>query len=157
MASAAALSNLKDVSLELGGKSPAIIFDDACLDTAAGCCAFSSQWNSGQICMMNSRLYVHAKVYDAFIEKFKVAFGNFKHGDPTDATTTLGPQADEIQGKIVLGYLDIGKKDGNVVMGGNRVKDMKVRSFLITFFTGIFSLIRHSMLLGIFHRTYCIL
>ncbi|KAL8281205.1 hypothetical protein RQP46_006239 [Phenoliferia psychrophenolica] len=123
VAAGAATSNLKAVALELGGKSPTIIFEDADLAQAVPACAFSLQYNSGQICIANSRIYVHEKVYDEFLKQFKVAYGTFKHGDPLDATTTMGPQADDIQGKSVLGFIDVGKKDGTLQMGGNRVGD----------------------------------
>ena len=72
--------------------------------------------------MASSRIYVEESIAPKFIEEFKKAFGtNYKHGDPLDPSTTLGPQADERQGKIVMSYLEIGKRDGELIMGGNRV------------------------------------
>ncbi|KAL8292351.1 hypothetical protein RQP46_001817 [Phenoliferia psychrophenolica] len=136
VACGAAMSNLKAVALELGGKSPTIIFDDADLDQAVPACAFSINWNSGQICIASSRLYVHEKIAAEFMAKFKVAMGTFKHGDPLDASTTMGPQADDIQGKAVLEHIAVGKKEGKLEMGGNRVGD---KGYFIhpTIFTGV--------------------
>ncbi|GAA5977244.1 hypothetical protein JCM11641_003888 [Rhodosporidiobolus odoratus] len=122
VAAAAAMSNLKNVSPELGGKSPVLIFHDANVEKAAQACAVSIMINSGQLCA-NSRIYVHASIYDEFIEHIKKALSQFKHGDPTKEDTTLGPQADEIQGKRVAEYIEIGKTEGKVLMGGGRVGD----------------------------------
>jgi len=119
---AAAHSNLKACTLELGGKSPTIIFEDADLEEAVPACTFSIAWNSGQICMANSRLYVHEKIYDEFAKRFTAAFSQFKQGDPLDKDVSMGPQADEIQAKTVQSYLDIGNKDGKVLMGGEASK-----------------------------------
>lgn len=94
---AAAKSNLKNVVLELGGKSPAVIFDDADIEKAAAETQYSIQWNSGQVCMANSRIYVQESVAEAFIEAFKNKFQAVVAGDPTDEKTNHGPQADEIQ------------------------------------------------------------
>jgi acyl-CoA reductase-like NAD-dependent aldehyde dehydrogenase len=116
---ASSKSNLKPVFLELGGKSPAIVFEDADLEDAAQACQFSVQSNSGQTCMATSRVYVQDTVADKFIELFKEKFGPVTIGDPTLKETNHGPQADKMQYENVLKYLDIGKKDGKLVMGGN--------------------------------------
>ncbi|ORY82889.1 aldehyde dehydrogenase domain-containing protein [Leucosporidium creatinivorum] len=122
IAQAAAKSNLKAVALELGGKSPTIIFEDADLNLAVPATAFSISWNSGQICMANSRLYVHTSIYPSFLSRFKSAFSTYKHGDPLSLSTTMGPQADDVQGKAVLGFIERGRKEGGKVeMGGERV------------------------------------
>ncbi|GAA5879035.1 hypothetical protein JCM1840_003847 [Sporobolomyces johnsonii] len=121
VAEAAARSNLKAVALELGGKSPTIVFEDADLDIAIPACSFSIATNSGQVCMANSRIYVHESIAAEFMTRFKEAFGAFKQGDPLDKETQMGPQADEIQGRIVRDYLTIGKQDGKVEMGGEPV------------------------------------
>ncbi|KAM0752620.1 betaine-aldehyde dehydrogenase [Meredithblackwellia eburnea MCA 4105] len=121
IAAAAALSNLKDVTMELGGKSPTIIFEDADLDAAVPATAFSIQWNSGQVCVANSRLYVHEKIFAEFITRFKAAYESYKLGDPLDESTTLGPVADSSQGKRVMSYIAVGEKDGKKIVGGGRV------------------------------------
>lgn len=116
---ASSKSNLKPVMLELGGKSPAIVFDDADLESAAEATQYSVQWNSGQVCMANSRVYVQDTIADKFVEMFKLKFGPVKVGDPTLEETDHGPQADKMQYDQVLKYLEIGKRDGKLIMGGN--------------------------------------
>jgi aldehyde dehydrogenase (NAD+) len=114
---AAAKSNLKSVILELGGKSPAIIFDDCDLDAAVEETQNSVQWNSGQVCMANSRLYVHQNIADKFVEAFKTRFAKIKPGDPTDPNTNHGPQADKVQFENVKRYIDLARKSGQQVLG----------------------------------------
>ena len=93
----AAKSNLKRVVLELGGKSPTLIFDDADIAQAAADTAMSIRLLSGQACVANSRIYVQDTVADKFKAEFKKHFTNAQIGDPLDPATTHGPQADEIQ------------------------------------------------------------
>ncbi|CEQ41046.1 SPOSA6832_02740, partial [Sporobolomyces salmonicolor] len=120
---AAAQSNLKDINLELGGKSPVILFEDANLEEAAKGCAQSLMLNSGQICVANSRIYIHERIRTKFLEMLKSDMKQYKHGHPCDKDTTLGPQADEIQGKAVAELFKVGKKEGKCEFGGNRVGD----------------------------------
>lgn len=108
-------SNMKKLVLELGGKSPAIIFDDADIDAAVRDTQFSIQLMSGQTCMANSRIYVHKSIADTFLEKFKTAFTAARLGDPTDPNINHGPQADKIQHATVLRYIEMGKKAGKLV------------------------------------------
>ncbi|KAI4631392.1 hypothetical protein J4E83_002923 [Alternaria metachromatica] len=119
---AAAKSNMKQVFLELGGKSPAVIFEDADLEKAVKETAHSIQWNSGQVCMANSRIYVQDTVADKYIELFKQNFEKeVKMGDPLDARengVNHGPQADEAQHKTVLQYLESGKQSGGELLTG---------------------------------------
>lgn len=115
---AAAKSNLKKVILELGGKSPAIIFEDADIDRAVKETANSIQWNSGQVCMANSRIYVHKSIADKYVEAFKKTFAAVTDGDPTKEGVNHGPQADGVQYKSVLSYIDEGKKSGTLGLGG---------------------------------------
>lgn len=115
----AARTNLKKVILELGGKSPAIVFDDANLDKAVLQTERSIQANSGQVCMANSRVYVQRAVADEFVNKFAARFKAVKDGDPLSKETNHGPQADEVQYNNVLRYIEDGKKSGKVVIGGN--------------------------------------
>lgn len=103
--------------LELGGKSPAIVFEDADLEAAAQATQFSVQINSGQTCMANSRVYVQDTVADKFIDLFKEKFGPVKAGDPTLKDTNHGPQADKLQYENVLKYLEIGKKEWEAYNG----------------------------------------
>ncbi|KAL2018423.1 hypothetical protein VTK56DRAFT_842 [Thermocarpiscus australiensis] len=118
----AARTNLKKVILELGGKSPAIVFEDANLDKAAAQTQFSIQVNSGQVCMANSRIYVHKSVAPQFVEAFKRKFAAAAAGagDPLDRETSHGPQADEVQYRSVMTYIEEGKKSGGTLaLGGH--------------------------------------
>ncbi|KAL2218911.1 Aldehyde/histidinol dehydrogenase [Thermoascus aurantiacus ATCC 26904] len=94
---AAAASNMENVILELGGKSPAIIFEDADLESAATQTQFSIRYLSGQMCMANSRIYVQESVAEKFLALFKEKFGAARLGDPLDEKTDHGPQVDELQ------------------------------------------------------------
>ncbi|KIW86882.1 uncharacterized protein Z519_12503 [Cladophialophora bantiana CBS 173.52] len=119
---AAAESNLKNVTLELGGKSPLIIFDDADLAKAVPASAFSILANSGQACIASSRVYVHANIADKFMEAMKTAMVQMgTSGDATVAGTRRGPQADKIQFDRVMGYLNYAKEHGlEMPIGGGR-------------------------------------
>ncbi|KUI66325.1 Aldehyde dehydrogenase [Cytospora mali] len=117
---AAARSNLKKVILELGGKSPALIFEDANLEKAVADTSFSVQNNSGQVCMANSRIYVHKSIASKFIETFQEKFGSVKPGDPTKRETSHGPQADGIQYKQVMSYIEEGKSGGGKLSFGGK-------------------------------------
>lgn len=121
---AAAKSNLKAVFLELGGKSPAIVFEDADLEKAVRETGYSVQSNSGQVCMMNSRIYVQDTVFDKYVELFKQYMATqVKVGDPLEKGINHGPQADEAQHKTVLRYLELGKQSGELVIGGSAPSD----------------------------------
>jgi len=115
---AAAKSNLKNVILELGGKSPAVIFEDSDLDNAVAETQGSIQFNSGQVCMANSRIYVQESIADKFVEAFKAKFAAVSAGDPLDAATNHGPQADSAQFDTVHKYIAAGKESGELVLGG---------------------------------------
>ncbi len=118
---AAARSNLKRVSLELGGKSPNIVFADADLDAAIEGAYFGLFFNQGQCCCAGSRLMVEEKVYDQFVEKLVAKAKEQNVGDPFDMDTTQGPQVSEEQFNRILGYIESGKKDGaKLLTGGGR-------------------------------------
>ncbi|KAL4796400.1 Aldehyde/histidinol dehydrogenase [Aspergillus venezuelensis] len=110
---AAVESNLKSCTLELGGKSPLIVFDDADLDRAADAAAFSIVTNLGQVCMASSRVYVHHNVAGKFQDLYAQAIARLagRPGDPNNAATSFGPQADEQQMKSVLAYLELAQRD----------------------------------------------
>ncbi|KAF2280517.1 aldehyde dehydrogenase-like protein [Westerdykella ornata] len=120
---ASAKSNLKQVYLELGGKSPAVIFEDADLQRAVKETAYSIQWNSGQVCMANSRIYVQDTIAEKYIELFKEQWKDVAMGNPMEKGTGHGPQADEIQHKTVLKYLEMGKQSGDLLLGGGAPSD----------------------------------
>lgn len=115
---AAAASNMKHLHLELGGKSPSLIFQDADLQAAASQTAFSLIFMSGQSCITNSRIYVQNAVVDKFIALFKDAFSSAKTGNPADPSTSRGPQIDQPQHDRIKSYITIGQKDGTVTLGG---------------------------------------
>ena len=123
---AAAKSNLKHVSLELGGKSPAIIFDDADLDNAVQNNSHNFLRNSGQICFAASRVLVQEGIAPKFIEAVKAAFeeASSKMGDPAMRDTLFGPLADKAQFDRVMQFLTEGKKEGlQYITGGERKGD----------------------------------
>jgi aldehyde dehydrogenase (NAD+) len=121
---AAAQSNLKRVSLELGGKSPNIIFADADLDAAIEGAFFALFFNQGQCCCAGSRLFVEEKVHNQLVDKLAAKAKNAKLGDPFDPATTQGPQVSDEQMNRILGYIDAGKTEGaTCVTGGKRFGD----------------------------------
>ncbi|TDP88892.1 aldehyde dehydrogenase [Labedaea rhizosphaerae] len=101
----AAVANLTRVSLELGGKSPQVVFPDADLDAAANGLVAGVFAATGQTCMAGSRLIVHADVHDALVEKVVARADAIRLGDPTDEATEMGPVANQPQYEKVLGYL----------------------------------------------------
>ena len=112
---------MKRVSLELGGKSPNIVFADSDLDAAAAGSHFGLYFNQGQCCCAGSRLYVEEKVHDKFVDKIVSLNKSRKLGDPLDPATEQGPQVDKTQLEKILGYIDLGKKQGaQCVTGGGR-------------------------------------
>lgn len=121
---AAAESNVKRVTLELGGKSPNMVFSDADIDHAIQTSHFGLFFNQGQCCCAGSRLFVEDKIYDQFVERSKELAKQRSVGDPFNAETTQGPQVDEEQMKKILELVNSGKKDGaRLLTGGERVGD----------------------------------
>jgi aldehyde dehydrogenase (NAD+) len=119
---AAARSNLKRVTLELGGKSPNIVFSDADIDQAIEGSHFALFFNQGQCCCAGSRLFVEQKVHDQFVEKMVKKVKKTKVGDPFDDQTTQGPQVSQEQFDRVMSYIDAGKQGGaKMLTGGGRV------------------------------------
>jgi aldehyde dehydrogenase (NAD+) len=119
---AAARSNMKRVSLELGGKSPNIIFQDTDLDEAVEGAHLGIFANQGQICCAGSRVYVEEKIYDQFIEKSVTRARRRVVGDPFDPKTEQGPQVDQTQFDRVMSYIDSGRSEGaTLACGGERV------------------------------------
>ncbi|KAF7890949.1 uncharacterized protein EAF02_001274 [Botrytis sinoallii] len=121
---AAAGSNLKKVTLELGGKSPNIVFNDADIENAISWVNFGIFYNHGQTCCAGSRVYVQDGIYDKFVESFKARAIANKVGDPFHHETFQGPQVSQLQYDRIMGYIDEGKKSGaTVVTGGERHGD----------------------------------
>ncbi|KAH0044877.1 aldehyde dehydrogenase, partial [Aureobasidium melanogenum] len=118
---AAAGSNLKKVTLELGGKSPNIVFDDADIDNAISWVNFGIFFNHGQCCCAGSRVYVQEGIYDKFIQRFKERAQKNVVGDPFAADTFQGPQVSQLQFDRIMGYIKAGQDEGaTVVTGGKR-------------------------------------
>ncbi|KAL1933331.1 hypothetical protein VTP01DRAFT_7421 [Rhizomucor pusillus] len=121
---AAAETNLKKVTLELGGKSPNIIFDDADLDQAVKWAHMGIFFNHGQCCCAGSRIYVQEGIYDKFLAKFKEYTAQTRVGDPFDESTFQGPQISQTQYDRIMSYIEAGKSEGaTCYMGGSRVGD----------------------------------
>jgi len=116
-----AASTIKRISLELGGKSPNIVFADSDLDAAAAGAHFGLYFNQGQCCCAGSRLFVEDKVHDKFVDKISSMNEKRRLGDPFDPATEQGPQVNKEQFDKVMGYIDAGKKEGaKCVTGGDR-------------------------------------
>jgi aldehyde dehydrogenase (NAD+) len=121
---AAAKSNLKRISLELGGKSPNIIFADTDLDDAVEGAHLGLFVNQGQSCCAGSRVFVEETIYDEFVEKSIVRARKRRVGDPLDPRTDQGPQVSESQFDRIMGYIESGKREGaTLACGGERVGD----------------------------------
>ena len=119
-----AATTMKRVTLELGGKSPNIVFADADLDAAVEGAILGLYLNQGQCCCAGSRLFVEEKVYDAMVDKLATKARGRKLGDPFDPATEQGPQVDKTQFDKVLGYIEHGKVQGaRCVTGGERFGD----------------------------------
>ncbi|XP_056141538.1 aldehyde dehydrogenase, mitochondrial-like [Lampris incognitus] len=117
-------SNLKKVTLELGGKSPNIIMSDANMEDAVEQSHFALFFNQGQCCCAGSRTYVQADIYDEFLERSTVRAKRRVVGDPFNLNTEQGPQVDEEQFKKILGYISSGKREGAKLMcGGGEAAD----------------------------------
>lgn len=115
---------LKSVHLELGGKNPQIIMNDAKIDLAIEGVLFGAFGSAGQRCTATSRLIIHKDVYDIVLEKLLEQLKSMKIGDPLDPTTDMGPVADQNQERKILKYIEIGKKEGaKLLYGGQKIRD----------------------------------
>ncbi|KAK4501760.1 hypothetical protein PRZ48_007569 [Zasmidium cellare] len=126
---AAASSNLKKVVLELGGKSPAIVFEDADIPKAAQATSASLQILMGQACVANSRVYVHESVAENFKKAFIEIFSAQKKGDPLDPATQQGPQADSLQHERIKSFLSAAS--GTLETGGKPAQDSEGKGYFI--------------------------
>ncbi|MBN8659666.1 MAG: aldehyde dehydrogenase family protein [Candidatus Obscuribacter phosphatis] len=123
---AAALGNLKKVTLELGGKSPMIVFSDFDLDVAVDYALFAIYCNSGQVCSAGSRMIVEDSIYESFVKKMAERAQKIRVGPGLEDETEMGPLVSESQMKRVLEYIEVGKKEGaKLVTGGERLKGDK--------------------------------
>ncbi|KAK0200052.1 aldehyde dehydrogenase [Desarmillaria ectypa] len=115
---AAAKTNLKNVTLELGGKSPNIIFNDANIDQAVNWAAHGIFWNHGQACCAGSRIFVQSGIYDEFLKKFTAKTQSIKVGDPFEVGMDQGPQVSQVQYDRIMSYIESGKEQGATVHSG---------------------------------------
>lgn len=121
---ASAESNLKKVTLELGGKSPLIIFNDASINDAVELTINGLFFNAGQVCTATSRIYVQEGIYDKYIEAVRTAANNLIVGDGLKNETFNGPQVSIEQLNIIKKYLEIGKKEGCKLVCGGGIKQL---------------------------------
>jgi aldehyde dehydrogenase (NAD+) len=121
---AVAKSNLKGITLELGGKNPNIVFADTDLDEAVDGAHMGLFVNQGQSCCSGSRVFVEEKIYDEFVERSVARALKRRVGDPLDPRTEQGPQVDQSQFDKVMGYIESGRSEGaTLACGGERVGD----------------------------------
>lgn len=125
-----AAENLIPVSLELGGKSANIVFEDADLDEAVKGSIDAIYRNQGEICLAGSRLLLQESIYDEFLDKFVAAVKKIKVGDPTQEETDMGALVSKSHLETVETYVDIGLKEGaKLACGGKRVKGLETGNF----------------------------
>lgn len=118
----AAAGNMKGISLELGGKSPNIIFADSDFDTAVDYGLYGMFYNQGEVCSAGSRILVEDTIYDRYLEALVQKAGNIKIGNGLDEGVKMGPLVSEAHMKKVLDYIELGKKEGaTVALGGFRI------------------------------------
>lgn len=118
----AAAGALKHVTMELGGKSPLIVFEDADIESAIGAAMLGNFYSSGQICSNGTRVFVHEAVHDRFVARLKERTESIRIGDPRDPEVQYGPMVTEAQMQIALDYVAIGQSEGAILQtGGARV------------------------------------
>ena len=132
-------SNLKKIILECGGKNPAVVLSDANnLDGVAEHVVYAALWNMGQNCTANSRLIVHKSLKDTLLEKVIEKMADWRTGDPLDPSNQLGAIISREQYDKILGYIEIAKEQGAVlVKGGNAIESGKGMFIEPTLFTNV--------------------
>lgn len=128
---AAAKSNLKKVSLELGGKSPNIIFNDADLKKVKESIVWSSFYNTGQECTLGSRIYVQEEIFEDVLHHLIIEAEKLTIGEGKD-NPDLGPMISELQMNSVLEYIELGKKEAELVHGGHRIEGKLANGYFIS-------------------------
>ncbi|HEY9773344.1 MAG TPA: aldehyde dehydrogenase [Planktothrix sp.] len=135
---AAAAGSLKKVSFELGGKGANILFADADLSEALPTAVRAAFRNQGEICLAGSRLFVHEKIYNQVVEEMVERVKSIKVGDPLDASTQMGALISREHMEKVESYLKMGKAEGKLLTGGERIKGLEKGNFLSpAIFTGL--------------------
>ncbi len=120
---AAAADGMKHVTMELGGKSPMIVFDDADIENAVSGAILGNFYSSGQVCSNGTRVFVQKGIKEAFLTRLAERMATAKIGDPLDEEVNFGPMISENQMNIALGYVEKGKAEGaRLVYGGARIE-----------------------------------
>ncbi|UOA14109.1 MULTISPECIES: betaine-aldehyde dehydrogenase [Sulfitobacter] len=120
---AAAAEGIKHVTMELGGKSPMIVFEDADIDNAVSGAILGNFYSSGQICSNGTRVFVHRDIKEAFLARLSERLENAVIGDPMDPDTSFGPMVSERQMQIALDYVAKGEAEGaRLIYGGKRIE-----------------------------------
>jgi betaine-aldehyde dehydrogenase len=120
---AAAAAGMKHVTMELGGKSPMIVFDDADVENAVGGAILGNFYSSGQVCSNGTRVFVQKGIKEKFLTRLAERLGNAVIGDPLDEATSFGPMVSERQMQIVKGYIAKGQEEGaRLVYGGSQLE-----------------------------------
>jgi betaine-aldehyde dehydrogenase len=119
----ASAGNLKKVQLELGGKGANIVFDDADLDSAVNGSAWAIFHNQGQACIAGSRLVLHERIADAFLDRFVALARSIRLGNPLDEATEMGPLTSRQHRDRVLAYVDVAREQGAQVLAGGRAPE----------------------------------
>ncbi|MDQ8700681.1 aldehyde dehydrogenase family protein [Hyphomicrobium sp. LHD-15] len=134
----AAAREIKSVSLELGGKSPIVVFDDADLEQVIEWVMFGIFWNQGQVCSATSRLIVQSGIAGRLVERLAEEAKKITIGDGMDAGVLLGPLVSRPQYDKVMGYIEVGKREASLVSGGQRPAGFNAGYFVEpTIFTGV--------------------
>ena len=119
---AAAAEGIRHVTMELGGKSPLVIFDDADLENAVSGAILGNFYSSGQVCSNGTRVFVQKGIKEAFLTRMAERLKGVKMGDPQDPDVNFGPMVSENQRNIVMGYIEKGVAEGaRLITGGNLV------------------------------------
>ncbi|MBT5575370.1 MAG: aldehyde dehydrogenase family protein [Alphaproteobacteria bacterium] len=124
-----AIQNMKKIQLEMGGKNPMVIMDDANLDIAIPVTINGAFYQTGQRCTASSRVIVHEKIYDAFVERFIAEMESLSVGPALDAATQIGPVVSETQLKSNLSYVEIARDEGCEVISGQHLADSNTGYF----------------------------
>ena len=121
---ASAAAGLRHVTMELGGKSPIVVFDDADLENAVSGAILGNFYSTGQVCSNGTRVFVQKGIKDAFLNRMSERLKNVIMGDPQDPAVNFGPMVSEQQRKIVQGYIDKGVAEGARLVTGGKIPDL---------------------------------
>ncbi len=128
---------MKHVTMELGGKSPMVVFEDANIDDAVGGAILGNFYSTGQVCSNGTRVYIHASIRDAFLKRLKERLGAVVMGDPQDEAVNFGPMVSAAQRDITLSYIAKGQAEGATLFHGGKAIDGKGFFIEPTVFTDV--------------------